>query len=92
MPRDRVVFVDDTLVPLLTPLAPQLEHVEHFIVMGDGHTGELPRALRYEDLLEAAGDGVPDYPPLSEREAAALCYSSGTTGKPKGQSSTRTAR
>ena len=82
--RDRVVFVDDTLVPLLTPLAPQLEHVEHFIVMGDGHTGELPRALRYEDLLEAAGDGVPDYPPLSEREAAALCYSSGTTGSPKG--------
>jgi fatty-acyl-CoA synthase len=82
--RDRVVLIDDTLVPLLAPLAPQLEHVEHFIVMGDGHTGELPRVLRYEDLLEAAGDGVPDYPALAEREAAALCYSSGTTGNPKG--------
>ena len=52
--------------------------------MGDGPTGDLPRVLRYEELLEAAGPGEADYPQLDEREAAALCYSSGTTGNPKG--------
>jgi fatty-acyl-CoA synthase len=82
--EDRIVFVDDSLAPLLAPLAPALEHVEHFVVMGDGPTGDLPRVLRYEDLLAAAGGGVPEYPELDEREAAALCYTSGTTGNPKG--------
>ena len=82
--EDRIVFVDDSLAPLLAPLAPALEGVEHFVVMGDGPTGDLPRVLRYEELLAAAGEGVPEYPPLDEREAAALCYTSGTTGNPKG--------
>jgi len=82
--HDRVVFVEDALVPLLEPLVPALEHVEHFVVMGEGPTGDLPRALRYEELLEAAGDGPLPYPDLDEREAAALCYTSGTTGNPKG--------
>jgi len=82
--EDRIIFVDDSLVPLLEPLAGQLEHVEHFVVMGDGPTGELPRVLRYEELLDAAGPGPAIYPELDEREAAALCYTSGTTGNPKG--------
>jgi fatty-acyl-CoA synthase len=82
--EDRVVFVDDTLAPVLGELAERLPHVEHFIVMGDGPVGELPRVLRYEELLEQAGDGVHEYPELSEREAAALCYTTGTTGDPKG--------
>jgi fatty-acyl-CoA synthase len=82
--QDRVVLIDDSLAPALAPLAPALEHVEHFIVMGDGPTGDLPRVLRYEELLEAAGEGPPDYPQLDEREASALCYTSGTTGNPKG--------
>jgi fatty-acyl-CoA synthase len=82
--EDRIVFIDDSLAPLLAPLAPALEGVEHFVVMGDGPTGDLPRVLRYEELLAAAGEGVPEYPPLDEREAAALCYTSGTTGNPKG--------
>ncbi len=82
--EDRVVFVDDTLAPALAQLAPALGHVEHFVVMGDGPTGDLPRVLRYEELLEAAGPGEADYPQLDEREASALCYSSGTTGNPKG--------
>ncbi|HLW96964.1 MAG TPA: long-chain fatty acid--CoA ligase [Solirubrobacteraceae bacterium] len=81
---DRVVFVDDTLVPLLERLAPQLTGVEHFVVMGDGPTGELPRAIRYEELLAASDAGTPEYPQIDEREAAALCYTSGTTGNPKG--------
>jgi fatty-acyl-CoA synthase len=82
--EDRVIFVDDSLVPLLETLAPTFEGVRHFIVMGDGDTGSLPNALRYEDLLEQAGEGPFEYPEIDERQAASLCYTSGTTGNPKG--------
>jgi fatty-acyl-CoA synthase len=82
--EDRIVFVDDSLAPALAALAPQLPNVEHFVVMGDGPVGELPRTLRYEELLDAAGDGTFDYPEIPERQAAALCYTTGTTGEPKG--------
>ncbi len=82
--EDRIIFVDDSLVPMLEKLVPSFEKVEHYVVMGDGDTGELPNAMRYEDLLEQAGDGPFDYPELDERQAAALCYTSGTTGNPKG--------
>ena len=82
--EDRVIFVDAALVPALAALAPRLDSVEHFVVMGDGPTGDLPRALRYEELLTAAPSTVPEYPFVDEREAAALCYTSGTTGDPKG--------
>src|SRR3984957_3090778 len=82
--EDRVIFVDDSLVPMLEKLAPSFETVEHYVVMGDGDMGGLPNAVRYEDLLEQAGAGPFDYPELDERQAAALCYTSGTTGNPKG--------
>ncbi|MCW2969871.1 MAG: fadD9 [Solirubrobacterales bacterium] len=82
--QDRVIFVDDSLVPLLEELAPSFSTVERYVVMGDGDTGTLPNALRYEELLEEAGPGEFDYPDLDERQAAALCYTSGTTGNPKG--------
>jgi fatty-acyl-CoA synthase len=82
--EDRVMFVDDSLVELMEQLAPSFEHVEHYVVMGGGDGGSLPGAVRYEDLLEDAGPGGFDYPQLDERQAAALCYTSGTTGNPKG--------
>src|SRR5271166_5895655 len=82
--EDRVIFVDDSLVPVLEKLAPSLPGVEHYVVMGDGDAGSLPNVLRYEELLESAGPGSHDYPELDERQAAALCYTSGTTGHPKG--------
>jgi acyl-CoA synthetase (AMP-forming)/AMP-acid ligase II len=89
--RDRAIFVDESLVPLLEKLAPSFEHVEHFVVMGDPDPARpdltdcgLPNALRYEELLEDAGAGSFDYPEIDERRAAALCYTSGTTGNPKG--------
>jgi fatty-acyl-CoA synthase len=82
--EDRVIFVDDSLVGVLEKLAPSFEGVEHYVVMGDGDTGSLPNALRYEELLEQAGGGPFEYPELDERQAAALCYTSGTTGNPKG--------
>jgi fatty-acyl-CoA synthase len=90
--EDRVIFVDDSLVPMLEKLAPSFETVEHYVIMGNppadtptgGELCGLPNALRYEDLLDQAGDGPFDYPELDERQAAALCYTSGTTGNPKG--------
>ncbi len=82
--EDEVIFVDDSLVPILEKLAPSFQTVKRFVVMGDGDCCSLPDALRYEELLEEAGPGEFDYPELDERQAAALCYTSGTTGNPKG--------
>jgi fatty-acyl-CoA synthase len=82
--EDKVIFVDDSLVGVLEQLAPSFETVQTYVVMGDGDAGSLPNAVRYEDLLEQAGPGAFDYPELDERQAAALCYTSGTTGNPKG--------
>jgi fatty-acyl-CoA synthase len=81
--EDSVVFVDSTLVPALEELAPRFQTVRHYVVMGDGDTGSLPDAVRYEDLLASAEPGF-EYPELDERQAAGLCYTSGTTGNPKG--------
>jgi fatty-acyl-CoA synthase len=82
--EDQVIFVDDSLVAILGELAPTFEGVRHYVVMGQGDAGSLPNALRYEELLEEAGPGSYDYPEVDERQAAALCYTSGTTGNPKG--------
>lgn len=82
--QDKVIFVDDSLVPVLEKLAPSFEGVAQYVVMGDGDTGSLPNALNYEELLEQAGPGEFAYPEVDERQAAALCYTSGTTGNPKG--------
>jgi fatty-acyl-CoA synthase len=82
--EDKVIFVDDSLVPVLEKLAPSFPGVSRYVVMGDGDMGELPNAVRYEELLEDAGSGAFDYPEVDERQAAALCYTSGTTGNPKG--------
>jgi fatty-acyl-CoA synthase len=82
--EDRVIFVDDSLVGVLERLAPTFQTVERYVVMGDGDTGSLPNALRYEELLAQAGEASFSYPDVDERQAAALCYTSGTTGNPKG--------
>jgi fatty-acyl-CoA synthase len=80
---DSVILVDDSLVEVLEQLAPQLESVRHYVVMGEGSTGSLPGALRYEELLAEAEPRY-SYPELDDRQAAGLCYTSGTTGNPKG--------
>jgi fatty-acyl-CoA synthase len=82
--EDGAIFVDDSVVPILQELAPSFPRVRHYVVMGDGELGSLPNALRYEELLDDAGPGSYDYPEVDERQAAALCYTSGTTGNPKG--------
>jgi fatty-acyl-CoA synthase len=81
--EDKVILVDDSLVPLLAPLVPQLRTVKHFIIVGRGDVAAIPGALRYEELL-AAERGAFAWPALDERAAAAMCYTSGTTGHPKG--------
>ena len=56
--QDGVIFVDDSLVPILERLVPTFEGVRHYVVMGEGESGSLPDALRYEELLEDAGEGA----------------------------------
>jgi fatty-acyl-CoA synthase len=86
--KDEVIFVDDSLVPILAPLAETFEGVRRYVVMGEGDCdlGDLPDAIRYEELLANADTQASHspYPKLDERQAAALCYTSGTTGNPKG--------
>ena len=85
--EDEVIFVDRSLLGLLWPLVDQLTTVRHFVVMDDGK-GEVPspdggRPLHdYEDLLAAASP-VP-FRVDDENQAAAMAYTSGTTGNPKG--------
>jgi fatty-acyl-CoA synthase len=88
--KDQVIFVDDSLVPILAPLVDTFHGVRHYVVMesptgpGDCDLSLLPGALRYEELLAGVEDEPFEYPRLDERQAAALCYTSGTTGNPKG--------
>jgi fatty-acyl-CoA synthase len=82
--EDKLIFVDDSLVPVLERLAPSFDSVKQYVVMGDGDCGSLPNTLNYEELLDLAGPGEFHYPDVDERQAAALCYTSGTTGNPKG--------
>ncbi len=81
---DKVIFVDQSLLPLLEKLAGYLKTVEHFVVMTDGPLQTtLPNALSYEELLRAESPEY-EWPDLPENTAAAMCYTSGTTGDPKG--------
>jgi fatty-acyl-CoA synthase len=86
---DRVVIVDGSLLPLLAKIAPGLANVEAYIVVGDADLSLLTglpagvKVLRYDELLAAEEPGYA-WPELDERSAAAMCYTSGTTGDPKG--------
>jgi fatty-acyl-CoA synthase len=81
--EDRVIIVDDSLVPLIEPLASSFETVEHWIVIGNGSSGSLPNVTRYADLVDPAPEEY-DWPRIDGAAAALLCYTSGTTGNPKG--------
>ncbi|MDX1689505.1 MAG: long-chain fatty acid--CoA ligase [Acidimicrobiia bacterium] len=82
--EDEVVFVDPDLVPLVERFADRLETVRHFVVMGDEVPGSsLPSAIAYEELIDGVEPHGP-WPHLDERSPMMLCYTSGTTGNPKG--------
>jgi fatty-acyl-CoA synthase len=85
---DEVVICDRTLVPLLAQVLPHTETIRHILVTGPGAAPEElaspGRAVHsYENLLAAEPDSF-DWPELDELSAAAMCYTSGTTGLPKG--------
>jgi len=85
--EDKIVIVDDSLVPLLAKVAAELTTVERFVVVGDGDASALGNErpiLRYTELLAAAPADEYPWPDIDERQAAAMCYTSGTTGNPKG--------
>ncbi|MEU2348402.1 long-chain fatty acid--CoA ligase [Modestobacter sp. NPDC049651] len=83
--EDEVVFVDRSVLPVLWPLLESMKTVHHVVVMDDGGTAEVPddpRVLDYEALL---ADASPvEFRVDDERQAASMCYTSGTTGNPKG--------
>ena len=81
--EDKVILVDGSLVPLLARVRDQLTTVKHFVVVGDGDASALGETMAYEELLAAEEPGFA-WPEIDERLAAAMCYTSGTTGNPKG--------
>jgi fatty-acyl-CoA synthase len=79
--QDRVIFLDASLAAILEPIRDQIPCVEHFVILEDAPVETSPF---YEDLLtESTGDPYP-WPRLDENAACSTCYTSGTTGNPKG--------
>ena len=87
--EDRVLFFDVTFAALVAALVPELETVEHYVVMTDReHMPDLPgipaeRLLCFDELIAAQSIDY-EWPEFDERSASSLCYTSGTTGNPKG--------
>src|SRR6201995_5315531 len=85
--EDQIVVVDASLVKLLGPVLGELKTVHTVIVVGDGDTSRLEESgktvLRYADVIGAESTEF-DWPDIDEKSAAAMCYTSGTTGNPKG--------
>ena len=85
--KARFLAVDETLLPLAESLAPLTPRVQGWILMSERPLAEIPTTLspvyHYEDLLAAASDSI-DWPVIDERSAYGACYTTGTTGQPKG--------
>ena len=84
---DKVLCFDLNFLPLVEKLAPQLSTVKQYVAMvGRSHMPaqtSIPNLLSYEDLVDAE-DGVYRWPEFDENTASSICYTSGTTGNPKG--------
>lgn len=84
--QDDVLIIDGALLPQIIGVLPDIRSLRHVIVVGDAATA-VPaghfRSHRYEELLAAVTGRFP-WPALEERDAAVVCYTSGTTGAPKG--------
>ncbi len=79
---DKVLLIDETMAPLLAGFKDDV-NLERILVFSA--SGDAPEGLQnYEDFIEGADESKFEYPALDENDAAALCYTSGTTGRPKG--------
>jgi fatty-acyl-CoA synthase len=85
--EDSVIIADASLAGVLGPVlaggGDEVKTVRHLIVFGDGDRSALPAYIDYEELLAGERPGYP-WPEIGEHAAAAMCYTSGTTGLPKG--------
>ncbi len=85
--EDQVLFFDLTFLPLIEAIAGRVKTIRHFVAMTDrAHmpaTSKVPDLLCYEDLIEPHDDRF-EWPTFDEAQASSLCYTSGTTGNPKG--------
>ncbi len=82
---DKVIFVDYSLLPMMEAIADKIKGVKHFVLLNaaSGTPAKLPNLLYYEDLITRASD-VFEWRSTNESMAMGLCYTSGTTGNPKG--------
>ncbi|HEY7388945.1 MAG TPA: long-chain fatty acid--CoA ligase [Bryobacteraceae bacterium] len=81
--EDRIIIVDASLVPVLAKAACRFRTVERYIVAGQTAEPLPSESISYEELLNGERPGY-EWPNLEEREGAVMCYTSGTTGNPKG--------
>jgi len=85
--EDQVLFFDMTFLPLIEAVASRVKTIRHFVAMTDrAHmpaSSKVPNLLCYEELVEAQDDQY-EWPQFDENTASSLCYTSGTTGNPKG--------
>ena len=83
--QDRIIFADEDLLPLLEPLIEKIPCVELIVICRHGEGGEssFPNLADYEEFISNA-DSHYDWPDIEETSPMGLCYTSGTTGKPKG--------
>jgi fatty-acyl-CoA synthase len=83
--EDQIVFLDASLVPLFEPFASRLASVRHIVLLNasDDQSFNLPNLLYYEDLIAQGADDF-EWVDVDENQACAMCYTSGTTGNPKG--------
>ena len=85
--KAQIIFVDESLLSIAEILAPELKTVKKYVIMSDRKLSAIPTKLNpsydYEELM---ADEKPEYrwPVIDEKSAYSACYSSGTTGKPKG--------
>ena len=81
--ESRVIILDASLIEMFTPVLPLLDCLECIILVGDGTLDSNIKTVNYYDLL-LAHEPLQNWPELDEESAAAVCYTSGTTGNPKG--------
>ncbi len=81
--EDKVLLVDEALLSVYESFREEV-NVEHVIVVSESGEDIPDGMLSYEDVLSGADEGDFSYPKIDEKQAAAMCYTSGTTGRPKG--------